>query len=241
MDKKVYVEVEWDGDNIPQGSAGALLEEEDHLVLISGKTPEGSIPVTLLNQDSAAGLFATLASQKERLSHSELAMYVDDLRKSGYTNKKIAEQTGLLEQDVSFYARLFPANEAIKEALDDHKISPSAVEPLLALSPEAQDRLTRPALQKKTVRGVRALIRADTTSQTPMVVEGKEEADDEIDPAAQLVLDLLSEADNVLRSTHPGMAVWSEGTGKIFLSKLETLRASVENLERIYDANTNPV
>jgi hypothetical protein len=81
--------------------------------------------------------------------------------------------------------------------LEEGRISPSAVEPILVQSWEDQERLIGPAVAAKTVRKVRALVNADRMQQRPEVRETS--IPEELDPLELLVLDELEEAMRHLR------------------------------------------
>lgn len=230
--KRIFIELS--GDNFPAPQVGAEkraqikdIQDNDLLLVPSKDVPEDGVGVVLIEDFEASRGLLWLTINKDRLSASELSETITSLRKNGLSQREIATRTGLSEQDISFYVRLAASDPRITEALDSGRVSPSAVEPLLALSAEDQAKLVPSALQKKTARAIKALISAHKISQEPNT-NVKETINEEIDAGAVLVLALLEEAYKTLDNASFVQASWSPTTSKTATQTLVKIKTLAE-------------
>lgn len=229
--RRVFVEVE-QGDNIPVSGIkreGILLPSDlDYVLVVDDEVPTGGIDVSIVEGNTPSSKVIQLATNRDRLKASEICEIISELRRSGWSQREIAEKAGLSEQDVSFYVRLQASDIRITEALDEGKVKPSAVEPLLALSYEEQLSLVPSALQKKTVRGIKALIQAHKSRTSNRLIKAEEE--DDLDPSAMLFTGLVSEAYKVLNSASYLEPTWDSETRREALTALGQVQALTERL-----------
>jgi hypothetical protein len=157
-------------------------------------------------------------------------MLVED---QGKTKSWVASKFGVSNTDVSLALSLLRADPKIQQAVDEGRISTSAVEPLISQPLEFQARLVDAALREKTVRRVKALVEAEKrkTSVSATREERTSLLPDDVDPLEVLALNELREAllhlrnSQIARPTSPALVqeayeVISEGW-EILSSHLE--------------------
>lgn len=149
-------------------------------------------------EDPAEILIQQLIANRDRkdLSYFEVAQVYKALRdKYGWKQRQIAKRFGTSDAEVSLAISLLEANEAIQQAVEDGRISPSAVEPLLALSKEDQEELAQAAIRAKTTRKVRDLVKTHQRIKDLDKFEAEQESvlPNDIDPLSTLPLVELEE------------------------------------------------
>jgi ParB/RepB/Spo0J family partition protein len=131
-------------------------------------------------------------SQRKDLSYMDKARVYEHLKELGMSNREIARTVGETDQGVSMALKLVRADPKIQKAVEEGRVSPSAIEPLLARPLDVQARLADAAIQAKTVRRVAALIAADVEDEEMVVAAWSDE--EEADPLEQVAAQELEEA-----------------------------------------------
>lgn len=96
----------------------------------------------------------------QNMSVTQIADALLDLKNEGMLQNELSGKFELGESEVSSLLTLARGHERIREAVDQGKISLSAVEPLLRKPVEVQEELIDEALKQHTVKKVRALVRS---------------------------------------------------------------------------------
>lgn len=147
---------------------------------------------------------------RKEISYLDTAKAYKSLKDTGLTQHEIAERLGVSDADVSLALSLLNSDPRIQEAVNNGRVSPSAVEPLLSLPSELQDELAPTAIRCRTVREVKRLV--DTAKK--LHAANKHDSDeqavpDDIDPLESLAVAELQEAEmhvsNAINTTltHP--------------------------------------
>lgn len=131
------------------------------------------------------------------LTQLEKAEFYRRLREDfGLPQKLVAEQAGVSEAEVSLALAALRAHPAIRDAMLEGKLSHSAVEPVLSLPYEDQEKIAPLVLKEKTVRKVAEAVKVyraanglERTIRTPKVTEQK--AARAVDPLAAMAVDGL--------------------------------------------------
>jgi hypothetical protein len=151
-----------------------------------------------LDSADAAAAQIIFNNFRQELSYLQRAGVIKRMKDTGLLQVDIAERLSMSESEISTALKAINAHPDVQKALEEGRISPSAVEPILVQSWEDQERLIGPAVAAKTVRKVRALVNADRMQQNPKVRET--DIPEELDPLELLVLDELEEAMRHLRT-----------------------------------------
>lgn len=177
----------WDGGRRVLAARLAGLEE----------VPYSEVDPPLDSADAAAAQII-FNNFRQELSYLQRAGVIKRMKDTGLLQVDIAERLSMSESEISTALKAINAHPDVQKALEEGRISPSAVEPILVQSWEDQERLIGPAVAAKTVRKVRALVNADRMQQNPKVRET--DIPEELDPLELLVLDELEEAMRHLRT-----------------------------------------
>lgn len=166
--------------------------------------------------DAADAIIEQLVINTDRanLSYLEVAEAYAALINEGWSQAEIARQFNTTPPDVSIALATLRAAPALREAVNSRKLSPSAIEPLLSMSLEDQERLAPAAIAAKTARKIRDVAQADKMrkKQEYESVED-DEADDDTNPLETLLVETIEEAVASLRALqdtkikHPSLMV----------------------------------
>lgn len=149
-------------------------------------------------------------SHRLGMRYMERAAFYLSLRDAGLSQREIAVKCGVSDTDVSLALSALNADPRLQKALDDERISHSAIEPLLSLPLEDQAELADAALRERTVRKINSLVSAYKLNRgaTQQAAQNTD-IDDDVDPLEFLAVDEIEEALRKLRSaagtgiTHP--------------------------------------
>lgn len=144
---------------------------------------------------------------RKGMTYMEKAAFYQSLKDEGVPQSRIARLCGVSDTDVSLALAALEADPHIQKALDEKRISHSAVEPVLALPVEDQGAIADAVLAAKTVRKVAGIVRAHKMQKSLGTPARQEDIDPEIDPLEIMALNELDEALRLVRSassiTHP--------------------------------------
>ena len=98
-------------------------------------------------------------SMQKPLSYTDRAnQWAVLIQECGWSQKAVAEKFKLSETYVSLAVRTLKLPEALRKALDDHRIEPSAVEAIIPLPLEIQEEIADQVIRAKTVRRVNDVV-----------------------------------------------------------------------------------
>jgi len=148
------------------------------------------------NDADAAATQVIYNNHRENLTYLQRAGLMERMKKSGYKQVDIAEKLGETEAEVSLALKALKAHPLLQKALEEGRISPSAVEPLLPLQIETQGRLAKTAIQAKTTRKVRALVQAHKLEEKNWLATPPEETyiPEGYDPYELMAIEELAQA-----------------------------------------------
>lgn len=149
------------------------------------------------NDAEMYGMQVIFNDLREELTYVQRARIYQRMKEEGLSQAAIARAVGVSEAEVSLALSTLNAHPKIQQALNEGRISQSAVEPLLTKPLEVQEELVDAALQAKTVRKVRALVQARDAEEalggTVEVHENTLDLDD-LDPMELIFLEDLDKA-----------------------------------------------
>lgn len=139
-------------------------------------------------------------NQREAIGYLDMARTFAVLKGYGMKQKDIADRLGTTAANVSLALAALEAHPKLQEAVANGRLAPSAVEPLLPLPLEVQERLADTAIRLRTVRKItdlvetekRKLAHAEPTMSPNQ--ESLEESVEEEDALGVLVLTALETA-----------------------------------------------
>jgi len=136
------------------------------------------------------------------MSYLEKARVFDALLSNGMRATKVAEKFGVTKSTVSIALATLNADPKLQKAIEDGKISPSGVEPIIFQDAETQALLADAVIAAKSVRRVKAVV---NTYKRAGVIPGVdvEETTFEEDPLLILYRDQLAEDLHILNNIHP--------------------------------------
>lgn len=111
-------------------------------------------------------------NMRQNLDYLSVARGYQELIDAGWTRVAVAAWFNISETSLSLALSTLKAHPKVQEAIVAGRISSSAVEPLLPLPWEDQERLIDAAIAEKTVRKVAALVRADQRRETAVENRG---------------------------------------------------------------------
>lgn len=132
-------------------------------------------------------------------SYLEKCQVYKALKDRGLSQKEIAKKFGVSDVDVSLALSTLRAHLVLQQAVQDGKLKPSALEPMLSLPMEDQETLAAAAIQAKTVRAISKLVRAHkiaTANENGNATVNNEE----IDPNEELINGVLDDTLKTLSS-----------------------------------------
>ena len=145
-------------------------------------------------------------STQSPLSYLDRANGWKALKQAGRSQREIAQKFQVSDAEVSLAIQATTAHPALQEALNQGRIKPSAIEPLLPLSQELQGELAPAAIRAKTVTKVRALVNIKKAElglgRGSKPVKEVQIAED-MDPLDLLRLSSLQEALEILGTVDP--------------------------------------
>ncbi len=151
------------------------------------------------------------------LKYVEKANTYHALKDEGYSQEKIATILNVSPSDVSTAVNILRLPQQYHNAIEQGRISPSALEPLIPLSKGDQERLFNAVLSEKTARKVAHLVRADKEKSKTMGQAAETyQPDDDVDPMEVLAVDELRQATEHLcvasqiRLTYPALIAEAE-------------------------------
>ena len=152
--------------------------------------PDGLVDQVIINQD------------RKPMSYLEMAKVFQTLVENGWSQNDVAERFDFNKSIVSLALAALSAHPKVQQAIEEGKISPSAIEPLLSQDNDTQVRLIEAAVREKTVRKVRALIQADKKMTSILNNNGvrynadleDDEDDTDYDPNDMVTVTALDEA-----------------------------------------------
>lgn len=163
------------------------------------------------------------------LSVLEIAAAYKALKEQGWSQSKIAQTFSVSTAEVSVALATLEAHPVLLQALHDGKLSPSAVEPLLPLSLEDQERLAPAAIAARTVRKVRDVVLADKRAHSTQVVPDIALEEDDTDPLAVLAVQTLEEAATMVQA----VAIDLELAGPLYERGRKSVRQLLMAAQRI--------
>ena len=189
-----------------------------------------------INEALAIQIIVNRNRKDMRLTH--VADAIAGIKRNGDKQKDIAKRFGLSEAEVSTLLTLARGHEKLRKAIDQGKITLSAAEPLLTKSAEVQEELVDAAIGQRTVRKVRALIRAHQLESDTIATQGA--LDEDIDPLDYLALEEIRKiAGNIDLLQSQGIT--SIIIAEQLLEPLETIRRSTHKmLEQTVDMFSQP-
>ena len=159
------------------------------------------VPVTEVEApaNSAEEIYdqVVLNTTQRPLSYTDLANAYQALKDAGWTQVKIARKFSVSEPEVSLALKSLQASPKLQAALNEGKLSPSAIEPLLPLPVDLQEELADTAVRAKTVRKVTELV--NTKKAELGLGRGSRKAKqveipEDVDPLEEMVISTLEEA-----------------------------------------------
>lgn len=158
------------------------------------------IPVEVMEKpkdDTEARTIQVILNRNRRdVKPTHVASAIKALKDKGILQKDIAKRFSMSEPEVSMYLTLYRGHEKLKKAVDEEKISLSAIEPLLTKDLTVQEELADAAIRQRTVRGVRALIKTHLMKSD--ITAPVSQLEEDIDPLEYLALEELKEAQKVI-------------------------------------------
>lgn len=141
---------------------------------------------------------------RENLTYIERAHVFLRLKNAGWTQRQIAESTGTSDADVSLALATLRTPGKIQQAVNDGRLSPSAVEPILSLPARDQEELAAAVIQAKTVRNVKKVVDAHNEAKKASKEKrlAQTEVPDDADPMELISLSEIDEAIEHLRSAN---------------------------------------
>lgn len=137
---------------------------------------------------------------RQKMGYIEKAKVYQQLKDMGMSQKNISKRFGVSEVEVSLSLATLRSDPKIQKAVEDGRILPSAIEPLLSQPLEVQARLADAAIKQKTVRGVTALVKAYKAQQELSRKEiNKETTCDGTDPEQEIAITFLEQSAKALR------------------------------------------
>lgn len=137
---------------------------------------------------------------RQDMSYLDKARTYQKLVDCGKTQADVARELGVSTKDVSLGLAALNAPEKIQKALNDGRISPSAVEPLLSQDDDVQEALADAVIAAKSVRKVRSLVKTCSLQKGLGSIPAEEiEFDAEIDPLELMAVTAMDEAIEHLR------------------------------------------
>jgi ParB family transcriptional regulator, chromosome partitioning protein len=114
----------------------------------------------------------------------------------GWSQAAIASRFGISQADVSLALAMLRADPKLQQAVEEGRIKPSAIEPLLSQPMEVQHELADRAIREKTVRKVSALVKANKQKAEIYKVTKDDESDipEDIDPLEVMAMEEINEA-----------------------------------------------
>ncbi len=136
------------------------------------------------------------------MSYLEKAEVYQKLVDGGMRPIEVAERFGVTRAVVSIARATLTADPKIRQAVEDGKITPSGIEPIIFKDAETQAILADAVISAKTIRRVKAVV---NTYERSGVIAGKEveETVFEEDPLLVMYREQLAEALHVLHNIHP--------------------------------------
>lgn len=117
------------------------------------------------------------------------------LKELGWSQREVAQRFGVSDSEVSLALSTLRATPKLQQAVEDGRIKPSALEPLLSQPLEVQEVLADAAIQEKTVRRVAALVQAHKTLEASNKMTDQDDREDEdYDATEYLAMGELEEA-----------------------------------------------
>jgi ParB family chromosome partitioning protein len=176
---------------------------------------------------------------RDNLSYIEKAWVYARLKNAGMSQHRIAEITGTNDADVSLALASLKAPEKIQQAINDGRISPSAVEPILSLHPNDQEELAAAVIQAKTVRNVKKLVDAHRASKHVGKSKGvlNTNVPDDADPLELISISAIEEAINYLKSAEE-TPITSPKLVRAVRPRVEELIRTASRLKRYLDGET---
>lgn len=188
--------------------------------------------------DEALAIQLIVNRNRKDMKLTHVADAIAGIRKGGTKQKDIAKRFGLSEAEVSTLLTLARGHEKLRTAIDRGKITLSAAEPLLTKSMELQEELVNAAIGARTVRKVRAMLRAHQMQSDVVALRG--ELEEDIDPLDYLALE---EIQKIVLSMS---ALQKQGVTSIIIAEqllepLDEIRRSTHKmLEQTVDMFTQP-
>lgn len=170
---------------------------------------------------------------RDGMSYLEMGLVYQRLRdKYNWTQTQIAEKFGVSDAQVSLALAMLKATKTLQDAVNSGKMSPSAVEPLLSLEPEAQERLAAPAIRAKTVRAVKALVNTYKT-RTSISNMSARRIEDEMDPEEIMTVASIEEAVRHLKKVEESRIQHPELQSKVRMTVRELIKVADKILNEL--------
>jgi ParB family chromosome partitioning protein len=167
---------------------------------------------------------------RKEISYLEEARVYLALRDAGLTQHEIAKRLSVSDADVSLALSLLNADQRIQDAVNNGRISSSAIEPLLSLPPDMQAELVPAAIRCRTVRNVKRLVDAAKRRITDDERDEDGQAvPEDVDPLEALAIAELQEAE-----THVSNAVTTPLTHPALVRQAKKIGANLRQLLGAY-------
>ncbi len=213
-----------------EGKRYALLD--GHRRLSAAQTLElEELPIEIMDKpadpEEARVTQVILNRGRKDIRPSHVAGSILMLKNSGKTQREIAKIFGMSEPEVSTYLSLQRGILKIKMAVNEGRISLSAVEPLLTKSIEVQEELADAAIRQRTVRAVRALVK--THEMRTDVTAPDSQLEEDIDPLEFLSLEAVKQVIDLLE-TAASLPIESVTIRRAMLLIVQDAQKRAENL-----------
>jgi len=166
--------------------------------------------------------------QRKGMGYLDRARVFARLRELGQTQKSIATRFGVSDSEVSLALATLRADPKLQKAVEEGRVAPSAIEPLLSQPLDIQAALADRAIAEKTVRRIARLVSAEKARVTSYKQKREDPSpvsdEDDFDPMGEMMSQELKEALEHLRLV--------EETLRLYPDIQRQVRPSVEELVR---------
>lgn len=125
---------------------------------------------------------------REGMSYLDRARVYARLKSLGVSQQAIAQRFAVSESAVSLAVSTLRAAPALQQAVNDGRLTPSALEPLLSQPLETQEALADAAIHAKTVRKITTLLQAHKNRESTVGAKRPPvSVSDEVDPMNEML------------------------------------------------------
>ena len=142
-------------------------------------------------------------SARSDMSYLETAQLYQDLIDGGMRATDVAKRFGVTRATVSIAQATLVADPKIRKAVEDGRITPSGVEPIIFKDPETQAILADAVISAKTIRRVKSVVNTYERAGVIPGIDKVEETHFEEDPLLIMYREQLGDALHILHNVHP--------------------------------------